>query len=105
VHDTLAVQAFFQANSASAPVEITARWHTRLVRQGDLEGVGADVIEGVDRVVFDRAALVAAGLAPKRGGIVVFPGYADLTVILDVMEPYEGPVEEIWFVTRQVVPR
>lgn len=101
VHDTLAVQAFFKDSLTNTSTEITARWHTRLVSQGGVDGVGATVMEGVDQVVFDRAQLADLGLAPKRGDSVTFPKYELPELFLDVRKPYDGPVDEAWLVTRE----
>jgi hypothetical protein len=100
VHSTLAVQAFYKANSTSTPVEITARWHSGLAQHGQVNGQGAQVVEGVDQVVFNREELVLLNLALTRGGLVTFPDYQDLKLSLDTRLPYEGAIEEIWQVVR-----
>lgn len=102
VHSTLAVPVLFKDSPTSIPDDrLTARWHTKLVKQGDIDGVGAQVIEGVDRVIFDRGELSFFEVTPKRGDIVIFPQYQDLTVVLDTRLPADGPIEEIWLVTRE----
>lgn len=100
VHDTLAVQAFFKDTPTSAEQEITARYHSKLVQQGTIDGEGAQILEGADQVVFNRELLAELGITPVRGSVVRFPAY-DLTLSLDLRKPYEGPIEEIWEVTRQ----
>ncbi len=99
VHDTLAVAAFFKYDSSSVGIPITARPHSRLVRQGQVENVGAEVFEGIEQVVFDRNALAVIGITPERGNVVYFVKY-NFEVSLDLMLPYDGPIEEIWLVTR-----
>lgn len=103
VHDTLAVDALFKLDSADVPIPISARLHSQLVRQGRIESAGAEVIEGINQVVFDRAALHAIGVYPERGNLIVFPDYQDFTVSLDYRLPYDGPVEEVWTVTPELV--
>lgn len=100
VHDTLAVYALFKYDSSSIGIPITARPHSRLVRQGQVENVGAEVFEGIEQVVFDKNALSLIGIVPTRGNLVVFPKYQGMEVSLDYRLPSDGPVEEIWATTR-----
>jgi hypothetical protein len=100
VHATFGVRALFKDTPTSTPVELSARWHSRLVLEGVIDGAGAQVIEGVDRVVFDREELAAKGVAPKYGDIVTFPDYGNFEVQLAERQPYDGPVSEIWGVVR-----
>lgn len=96
VHETLGVSAFYKDSSLSAPVEIKARWHNKIVRQGDLENQGyAEVYESADRIVFSVAD--ARALNVKRGGVVSFVDGPSFT--LATMSPSTGPVEEVWEVT------
>lgn len=99
VHDTMAVKAIFKDTSTSTGIEITARWHSRLVKEGQVERQGAELYENIDQVVFDRNALARIAIFPQRGNKVVFPDYQDLEVSLDVRLKYDGPIEEIWLVT------
>lgn len=101
VHDTFAVSALFQYDSSSVPIEVTARFHNRLVKQGLVENAGAEVYENIDQVIFNVDVLSQIGLIPSRGNLVTFPAYQDLTVVLDYKMPNTGPVEEVWTVTRQ----
>lgn len=123
VHTTLGVRAFYQDSSMSSPVQLTARWHNKLALLGsdlDNQQQYADVIQGIDRVVF--SAVEARTYRVKRGGTITFPDYgAGLGVgmgsplggeevgppafILGVREPNCGPFEEIWEVTRKEVER
>jgi hypothetical protein len=100
VHDTLAVEAFFKFNADSNGVDITARYHSGIVKQGQVEGEGAERYADVTQVVFDRNALMELGIEPEHGNIVEFPLY-DVVVYLDVKLPYDGPVEEKWLVTLE----
>lgn len=104
VHDTLSVSALYEDSTLNFPVPIKARLHTKVIVQGDMDYAGyAEVIEGIERVVF--AVSDANRLGVKRGGIISFPDYATVTgvpsFLLDSREPNTGPFEEVWRVTRQ----
>lgn len=96
VQDTLGVIAYYKADSESDHIEIRARWHTKLVKQGIVNGEGAQILENADQVVFDVAELLEKEIKLDRGAIIIFPDYQDLAVILDSKVPHDGPVEEIW---------
>lgn len=106
-HAAFCVDVLYKVDSESDFVQTTARWHEKLVRQGQMEGQGAEVYEGIDKVVFDKEANLAlvdidgnpTPLTPQRGALITFPDY-NLTVILDTEIPADGPVEEIWLVSR-----
>lgn len=99
LHECLAVPARYQDDSLDMPVDVTVRWHTKVDRFGDLENGGyAEVIEGINRLIFNRAQLDELGIKPCRGGEVTIlaTGYENVTLVLVTMEPYDGPVEEVW---------
>ena len=101
VHDTLAVSAEFQSG-ADDPVSMSVRFHsTRTLTPFGAAGADdyAEIIERIDRVIFDVDALAAAAITPQRGDTVLFSDYG-ITVTLDVRAPTDGPVTEAWTVTR-----
>lgn len=89
---------------------LTVRYHNRLERTGDLDGSYAEIIDGIDRLVFHAdnlaevsAALVANGQPPlvlSRAAVVRIPGYDGLAFSLDSQEPPDGPGEVRWVVAR-----
>lgn len=92
--DTLGVPAFYQDNTMSAAQPITARWHSKIDRFGDLaEQNYAEVVEGIDRVILFPCDHPTLNFS--RGGLVTFPAY-NLTVKLDHLEPSNGPLEAAW---------
>lgn len=96
VHNTLAVQAFFEDHTTNAPIEIRARWHNKIDRFGDLESAGyAEVVQGIDRVVFMD---LPAGVTLSRGAKVSFPDYGN-TFRLELREPSTGPLQQVWQVS------
>jgi hypothetical protein len=105
LHDTLAVAALYSHPTLADPVDVGVRWHDRIIQFGDLQHGGmsnegyAEVIEGIDQLVFDRGELVTKALVLVRGGIVEIPQY-ELKFALDTRKPIDGPVNEAWQVTR-----
>jgi hypothetical protein len=89
---------------------LRARYHTKLARNGDLDGTYAEVIEGIERLVFSdenvaevSAALVANGEPPlvlNRTGRVTIDAVKGAVFSLDSEEPADGPIETIWTVAR-----
>jgi hypothetical protein len=101
-HSALAVDAvYYDDETPSKP--ITVRWHNKLARAGALEGgFGAEVIEGINRLVFNESELTSAGITLRHEGRVTIPQY-NLTFSLDSQEPPDGPVNVYWTVA-QVIP-
>jgi len=109
VHKTFGVPAFYKDSSLSEPVEISARWHNKIERMGDLDNQGyAEIVQGIDRVLFD--AIEARTVGVKRLGEVSFPELAATptsaipTFILNTRETETGPDREIWLVSLKEVP-
>lgn len=107
VHSTFGVSATYQDNTLDYPVPITVRYHTKLVQTGDLEGAGyAEIIEGVDRIVFNRDQLLTANngapVSLEHRGVVTLttPSLAGVQFWLETRDPVNGPVEEVWNVKR-----
>ena len=109
VHKTFGVPAFYKDSSLSEPVAISARWHNKIERMGDLDNQGyAEIIQGIDRVLFDATEARTVGV--KRLGEVSFPELvatptsAIPTFILNTRETETGPDREIWLVSLKEVP-
>lgn len=91
--------------------QLTVRFHNKIARQGDLDGDYAEIIDGIDRLVFLDSnvaevslALVSNGEAPlalSRGAVVTIEGYKGLSFTLDSQEPPDGPAETVWVVARR----
>lgn len=92
---------------------LTVRYHNKLDRTGALTDDYAEIIDGIDRLVFHdenvaevSAALVDNGEAPlalSRGAQVTIEGYKGLTFALDSQQPPDGPGETVWVVARKRV--
>lgn len=104
LHDAMAVPARYIDDDLVMPVDLTVRWHNKIDRFGDLVDTGySEVIEGVNRVIFNRPQLAARGVQLQAGGelVITSPGYDGVTLVLASMEPHAGPVEEIWLVAQR----
>lgn len=81
---------------AAAGLTLTVRWHNKLARAGNAEGgYSAEIIEGVDRLVFLQPQLDALGLVLERTGVVTIPGYGTAWE-LDSEAPTDGPLTVYW---------
>lgn len=111
VHDTFKVRALYQDRTMPQPVSVSIRWHNKIGIIGQETNQGyAEVIEGVDRIIFNREELAktlystGTGLpvTPIKGGTVtLLDDYYNRAVLcLDSREPIVGPVDEVWNVVR-----
>lgn len=102
VHDTLSGLSTYTAPQSSVSTALYVRWHHKIDRFGDPESAGyAEVIEGVERIIFDREELAAKGIVVGRNGIVTMDeDGVSVKLRLETQEPVEGPIEEIWNVVR-----
>lgn len=90
---------------------LTVRYHNKLDRNGGLTDDYAEIIDGIDRLVFHdenvaevSAALVANGEAPlavSRAAEITIEDYKGLTFVLDTQQPPDGPGETVWVVARK----
>ena len=103
VHAAFSVSAEHRSYGSATPTVVQVRWHNKLVLQGNGTSEGyADVIEGIDRMVFDIDELATKGIALERGDTVTMgPEYHGAVLVLEEMEPMTGPVEQKWWVARK----
>lgn len=101
IHAAFAVSASYSDATLAVPVTgLRVRWQDKLTNaEGDLSGGYARVFENVDRIIFSTDELADKGLTPQRGGVVTLDDYG-IELTLDVREPIDGPVKQIWTVTR-----
>lgn len=103
VHAAFSYSASYFDDTLNAAVHVDVRWHNRIVMQGDYDQSGyAQIIDGIERIIFDRDQLGTLGIAPRRGGKVTItePQMPVTVLILDVREKHVGPLEEKWIVVR-----
>ena len=99
VHSTMSKEVSYEDPDSPGLVTLRVRWHNRIAIQGDLVEAGyANVIDGVNRVVFDKVELDEKGVVPARGAKIT-TGDGDV-LVLDHMEPTAGPIEIIWGVAK-----
>lgn len=104
VHKTMRVNATYQDSLMAGPEAITVRWHNRLNLQGNLVEAGyADVIEGVNRVVFNREELAEKSVVLHSGGVITLTDAVNngVVLVLDVKEPDTGPINFVWGVVKK----
>lgn len=102
VHATFGVQAFYSDDVITIPVEFRARWHNRNARpMGGMDGDYAEVIEGIDHIVFFPETAKGQPLATKREGVVTFTALTGVEFILEYRMQPDGPLEEKWSVSRK----
>lgn len=99
VHQTFAVEATYTAPGGPS-VPITARYHSKIDPSGIGEVDFAQVLEGINRIVFLRAELAAAGIVPGHNGMVHFVPYGT-TYSLDTEDPRTNANSVAWLVVPQ----
>lgn len=103
VHDTLSIAADYSDDNTS-PVELRVRFHTKINRFGDMLDQGwAEVVEGVNRLIFNKPELDQNSVTLRRGGKVTFtdPHFEGIVLVLHVQEPDSGPIDAIWQVSQE----
>jgi hypothetical protein len=101
VHAAFSVPGLYEDPSTAEPVELAVRWHNQFgIPTGDVAGGNyAQILETVDRIVFDGPELVEKGLTLRRGGKITLVEYG-LTFELDVREPNTSPGTVVWTVAN-----
>ncbi len=95
----LGADGYYEDPARPGLVALKVRWHSRIAIMGDSADAGyANIIDGVNRVIFDRDELAEKGVELTRNGRITFahPQLVGTVLILAEREPYEGPVQEIW---------
>lgn len=103
VHNTFGLEASYSDPTLLEPVDVIVRWHSRYETFGNLAEQGyAEVVDNVDRIVFDVDELVELDLTPRVGGQVTITetGWNNAVLVLQISDPRQGPVENVWQVGR-----
>jgi len=103
VHDAFCVDATYKDSSLTEAVAITVRWHNQIANLGQMDADGyAELIQGIERIIFNTTNLTDAGVTLKSKGVVTITltGWGSPKFSLTTKEPMVGPLEEIWQVTR-----
>ena len=100
VHDTFAGPATYQDSSMDEAVALRVRWHNKRATLGDIESQGyAQVVDSVDRLVFDQDELTTKDVTLRHRGVVTMDDGAVYS--LDVQDPSNGPISVSWTAVRQ----
>lgn len=101
VHAVMSTPAEYQAPGSTVRQGVSVRWHDKLVLNGNIGDTGyADVIEGIDRAIFDRDQLAQASIVLLRGGKIHLPAaYNGAVLTLEALEKTDGPVNVTWKVS------
>lgn len=103
VHASLSVSARYESYTGEVIDGLSVRWHNKLAVLGDIENGGyANVIEGIERIIFMRAELQEKGVSLDESDIIVITaeGFNDARLLLKTQEPIVGPTEVVWQVAR-----
>lgn len=101
VHDLFKVDATYTGPGGATPVPLHVRLHNKIVTTGDLQGNGyVEVLEGVDRIIFNIEELQSTGVNPVQNGILTFTTYHNVQFYLNTKVPMDGPIDVIWYVKR-----
>jgi hypothetical protein len=103
VRDYLGFDGLY-TDDVTTDVPLKVRFHTRIKTFGDLVEAGyAEVLEGVNRLIFDRVEVASKNVTLKTGGKVTLQheGYKDIVLVLDSQEPITGSVEVVWDVSKE----
>jgi len=100
-HSAMAYDGEYMDDLQDVPAAVRVRCHNRLVRQFGMPGEGmTETIGAIDRLVFNREELADANLTIIRGGRVTISAWGDAVFVLDQRDAYDGPINEVWTVTR-----
>ena len=100
VHDTMQRACTVMVTPSSDAVTLTCRWHSKIGLFGDMDSQGyAQFVDTIDRLIFNRPELTAKGIVLDDRSVVSFD-FSPQKLRLDVKQPYDGRVEEVWTVVR-----
>lgn len=86
VHENFGLSAQYLAPNGGALITgITVRWHTKVLRHGDLDREGyPQVMEDVNRIILDSTQIAE----PERNGVVTLSDGRHYSI--DYVLPYDG---------------
>ena len=103
VHNTLSIAAEYVDDSMAAPEPLRVRWHNRIVQTGDLQNGGyAEIIDAINRVIFDAEELLLKGVVIVRGGKlkIAAPAFNGAMLVIGERDTDCGPIEQTWYVGK-----
>lgn len=99
VHSTFGETAYYEDPFKTGRRDVSVRWHNRVALRGNIEDEGySDIIEGINRAIFNQEELKQEGITLNKGGRVTLthPLNGSVMLLLDSMEPHVGPINEVW---------
>lgn len=108
IHAAFAVSATYTDDVVRPPTPLAVRWHDKgssfsgiVSSVGNISGGDyAEVVENIDKIIFNTDELIEKGISPKRGGTITLTDYGDYQLVLDLREPTDGPLKMTWTVMR-----
>lgn len=100
LHQLAAVSASYVDETLDDPVDLTVRWHNKIIPSDTINDT-SQIVTGIERLVFNEEELAALDppLLLRRGGIVTIPKYDNMQFELGFEEPNDGPVTTAWSVS------
>lgn len=101
IHAELCVSATYEDDTTASPIAITVRWQAKSQRVGNISGGDyAEIVSTIDRLIFNREEIAAAGITLTQGGLVKLTEFGNYALELDTEEPPDGPIKNLWTVVR-----
>lgn len=99
VHAAFAVSATYE-DPFTELTPITVRLHNQTIQSvGGINDYAA-VLEAIDKLVFNAEELAALGITLTRKGVVKLVEYGGYEMVLDSLDPPDGPLKIVWAVDR-----
>lgn len=101
VHAAFSYSATYEDEVAVTPVPLSVRWHNDREIVGNIGGGDyAEIASLIRKIIFNKEEIAAKALTLRQGGLIKLTGLGDYQLELDVQEPPDGPINEIWTVVR-----
>jgi hypothetical protein len=97
--DTPGAITYPTPEQTEAGLSLTVRWHNKMRIVGERSQDDAGIIEGINRLVFQKPQLEALGITLKRVGVVTIPGL-EKAFRLEYHEESDGPLNDYWTVVE-----
>lgn len=95
VHAAFAVTAVYNGG----PTTLDVRFHDKFGPVGQGDNDYAQILESIDRLVFNSEELATKAVTLARNDILLLSDYG-ITMKLDVRQPIDGPINIVWTVAR-----
>jgi len=80
---------------------VTVRWHDKVERVGNISGGDyPEILSTIEHLLFNSEELATAGITLARGDRIELTEFGNYPLMLDVLEPPDGPIKVTWTVVR-----